>query len=86
MKHLFPIIVTFRNSPSSDVSSQQIAFETTKYLCYFYYLLLGDFPQKSYKKDLVYVHMRNFLFVSQQGSKQTKASLKNCVYLWFLPK
>ena len=46
--------------------------------------LLGIFPQRSYRKELVYVLMRNFLFALQQKSKPTKASLKNCVYLWLL--
>ena len=32
-KHLFPIIITFRDSPSFDVSSQKITFRITKYLC-----------------------------------------------------
>ena len=44
--------------------------------------LLGVFPQRSYRKELVYVLMRNFLFALQRKSKRTKASLKNCIYRW----
>ena len=42
------------------------------------------FPQKSCRRELVYVLTRSFLFVFQQESRQTKASLKNVVYLWLL--
>ena len=49
------------------------------------YHMLGVFPQRSYRKKLVYVPMTNFLFALEQESKQTKTNLKNCVYLWFLP-
>ena len=41
------------------------------------------FPQRSYRKELVSVLMRNLelKIALQQESKQTKTSLKRCVYL-----
>ena len=55
------------------------------------YHLWGTFPKGSYKKELVYekwethekLPIKHFLL--QQESKQKKASLKNCLYLWLLP-
>lgn len=42
------------------------------------YHLLNIFPQRVYKKELVYILPKNVLFVLQQESKHVKANLNNC--------
>ena len=83
MKHLFPTIIMFRNSPSSDASSQEL---TLPNICVYRLSSVRYFSSKKVQEgDSLRTHEKlPVSIVLQQESKQTKSNLKNCVYMWIL--